>query len=153
MVCLDPRALLPVQFKAVNLFRSCQKNSDFVRFRKRTYLMQRKVPCTGRDWKSSIAGILILSLRLHVNLNTSMFFPSFTSLKVYKDEWVHFQRKKLCHFHCCLPYKLASSHKEKNLLPSQQILPLRVHSLFGRLLPPGKQTGSHENCLPSKTWR
>ena len=62
--------------------------------------------------------------------------------------WVHFQGKQLhhfrtclpyqreftlnvnrytfrgsnCHLHCCLPYKLGSPHKGKNLLPSEQIL-------------------------------
>ena len=30
---------------------------------------------------------------------------------------LYFQVKQACHFHCCLPYKLGSSHKGKNLLP------------------------------------
>ena len=29
---------------------------------------------------------------------------------------------------------------------------LRVDPILGRLCPPGKHTGSHENCLPLKTW-
>ena len=36
-------------------------------------------------------------------------------------DWVHFQGKQLSHFYCCFPFKLGSSHKEKNLLPLEQI--------------------------------
>ena len=35
------------------------------------------------------------------------------------------------------------SHRSK-------FFPLRVDPILGRLCPPGKQTGSHENCLPLK---
>ena len=57
-----------------------------------------------------------------------------------------------CHFHCCLPYILVSSHKGKNLPPlGGKFFPFRVDPALGRLCPPGKQTGSHEYCLPLET--
>ena len=56
-----------------------------------------------------------------------------------------------CHY--CLPYKFGSSHKGKNLLPSEQILYFKRRPYFGETSSPGKQTGSHENCLPLNTWR
>ena len=65
-----------------------------------------------------------------------------------QGEWVHFQGKQLCHFHCCLPFKLESSHKGKRICFHQsQLFPLRIHPILEKLHSPGKQTGSNENCL------
>ena len=46
--------------------------------------------------------------------------------------WGHIIKERLC------------SHWSK-------FIPLRVDPILGRLCPSGKQTGSHENCLPLKT--
>ena len=53
----------------------------------------------------------------------------------------------------CFQYKFGSSLIGKTLLPSEQILSLRVDPISARVRPPGKQTGSHENYFPLKTWR
>ena len=52
---------------------------------------------------------------------------------------VHFQGDQLCLFHSCLPYKLRSSHKGKNLLPSEQIYSVKCKPHFGRLRFSGKR--------------
>ena len=41
--------------------------------------------------------------------------------------------------------------KERICSRRSKFFPLRVDPIFGRLRPPGKHTGSHENCLPLKT--
>ena len=43
--------------------------------------------------------------------------------------------------------------KERICSHRSKFFPLRVDPFLGRLRPAGKQTGSHENCLPLKTWR
>ena len=43
--------------------------------------------------------------------------------------------------------------KERICSHQGRFLPLRVDIILGRLHPPGKQTGSHEYCLPLTTWR
>ena len=43
--------------------------------------------------------------------------------------------------------------KERICSNRSKFFPLRVGPIFRRLRPPGKQTGSHENCPPLKTWR
>ena len=44
---------------------------------------------------------------------------------------VHCQGKQLCHFHCCLPCKLGSSHEVKKLLLSEvNVYTLRVSKSF-----------------------
>ena len=50
---------------------------------------------------------------------------------IMKGVWVHFQGKQLCHFHCCLPNKLRSFHKGKNLLPSGQFFTSKSRHNFG----------------------
>ena len=94
--------------------------------------------------------------------------------------WVHFQGKQLHHFLTCLPYQweftlnvnrytfrggnsvictVASQMNWVHLIKKRicsrrsKFFSLRVDPFLGRLRPPGKQTGSHENCLPLKTWR
>ena len=52
---------------------------------------------------------------------------------------MHFQGKQLCHSYCCLPYKLGSSRKGKNLFPSEQIYSFKIRSNLVRLHSPGKQ--------------
>ena len=42
--------------------------------------------------------------------------------------------------------------KERICSHGSKFFPLRVDPFLGRLCPPGKQTGSHKNCLPLKTW-
>ena len=44
-------------------------------------------------------------------------------------------------------YKLGSSRKGKNLLPSEQILSFKCGPHFERTSSLGKQTGSHKKCL------
>ena len=56
-------------------------------------------------------------------------------------------------FHYCLQYKFGYLIMERICSHWSKFIPLRVDPIFGRLLPPGKQTGSHENCLPLKTWQ
>ena len=41
--------------------------------------------------------------------------------------------------HCCLPYRLGSSHKGKNLLPSEQIHFFKSRPHFDKTLSSGKQ--------------
>ena len=41
--------------------------------------------------------------------------------------------------------------KERICSHWSKFFPLRVDPILGRLYPPGKQTGSQENCLPLKT--
>ena len=38
--------------------------------------------------------------------------------------------------------------KERICSHQSKFFPLRVDLIFGSLFPPGKQTGSQENCLP-----
>ena len=48
--------------------------------------------------------------------------------------WAHLIKERIC------------SHRIK-------FFPIRADPILGELRPPGKQRGSHENCLPLKTWR
>ena len=43
--------------------------------------------------------------------------------------------------------------KERILSHRSKFFPLRVDLFFGKLRRPSKQTRSHENCLPLKTWK
>ena len=51
--------------------------------------------------------------------------------------------------------QLNCSHFMKERICSYQskFIPLRVNPILERLSPPDKQTGSHENYLPLKTWK
>ena len=42
--------------------------------------------------------------------------------------------------------------KERICSDQNKFFPLRVDPILGRLCPPGKQTGSHENCLPLRIY-
>ena len=43
--------------------------------------------------------------------------------------------------------------KEEFAISGANTFLLKADPIFGRLRPPVKQTGRHENCLPLKTWR
>ena len=68
---------------------------------------------------------------LTTNLQTGL---SICCLQILQGEWVHFQGKQLCHFHCCLLCKLGSSHTGKNLLLLEQILFCKRRLIFGKAL-------------------
>ena len=50
------------------------------------------------------------------------------------------------------PISLGVNFKKKNLLPMGKFFSLKFTPVWEDC-PPGKQTGSHQNCLPLKTWQ
>ena len=68
--------------------------------------------------------------------------------------WSTFKEKILLSLEQILSFKRHQLLKKKSFCcPMSKFFPLKVDPIFERLCPPSKQTGSHENCLPLKTWR
>ena len=72
-----------------------------------------------------------LFIKCHIDWPDFTIFSLIMGMKALKVNKYTFKGKQLCHFHFCF-----GSHLGGWL------------SILGRFHPPGKQTGSHENCLP-----
>lgn len=86
------------------------------------------------------------------------------SIFFHFQSFSHFQEKRLCQFHVCLPSQLWSTLTGKKLLPFEQIPSfnptalwtvakrLRLDSNMEWLYHPGRHTESHRNCSPLSKW-
>ena len=106
----------------------------------------------GTGWNNSFSSHFQISFSFQWDSTVNGNYCS-PSSRLFKENRYTFRGSNSIIFHCCLPYKLGSSHKKRICSHWSKFFPLRVDPFLGRLRPPGKQTGSHENYLPLKTCR